>query len=187
MSFCLIPVQKWFNFSLVNTDLILYLSSTGCWIKDPYSEHIHMWYALQTCLSLEQEHHYWQEKSMGFQGAIFRRNVCLKLIICLMSFFVHLPVSWVWKHSPECRSLCGPFDVCCWPVSLTSCNGGVPAPALLADLFCRWGRAKGRHQTLQMQLVYPSTGSVGQLCRQWGCDPAGGTHSSTARLGEGWR
>lgn len=45
-----------------------------------------MWYALQTSLSLEQEPHYWQEKSMGFQGAIFRRNVCLKLIICLMSF-----------------------------------------------------------------------------------------------------
>lgn len=62
----------------------------------------------------------------------------------------------------------------------------VPAPALVADLFCRWGKAKGRHQTLQMWLVYPSTGSVGQLCRQWGHDPAGETHGSTARLGEGW-
>lgn len=29
-----------------------------------------MWYALQTSLSLEQEPHYWQEKSTGFQGAI---------------------------------------------------------------------------------------------------------------------
>lgn len=140
MNFCLIPVQKWFNFSLVKTDLILYLSSTGCWIKDPYSEYIHVWYALQTCLSLEQEPHYWQEQSMGFQRAIFRRNVCLELIM-LTVFLICLPVSWIWKHSPECRSLCGPFDVCCWPVSLTSCSEGVPAPALLVDLFCRWGKA----------------------------------------------
>lgn len=61
-------------------------------------------------------------KAYRLQGSHFHKRRLPKTYYLLNVFFVHLSVSCVWKHSPECRSLCGPFDVCWWPVSLTSCK-----------------------------------------------------------------
>lgn len=98
-----------------------------------------MWYALHTSLSLEQEPHHWQEKSMGFQGAIFRRNVCIKLIICLM-YFLSICLCPRFENTALNVGLYVALLMCA--ADLWACNEGLPAPALLADLFRRWGRQR---------------------------------------------